>query len=233
MSIQPRADAKDKSFFRADLKQFGYIKNSGTAEYSSLDFLSDELLLVTINQVVFYGTTRQSPSTLVVFDIHKKQAVRNTVMAVKASPRSVAPLTDGNFLLLSTSDVKLCSADLHCEKSFPTRGLVTALDSDGLKLLEGADTFVLRIDETSTNGARTVTSELRSTIWNKIRHPLDIDEPSPPDFRRITVYDNQSGKALLSLHYNPGNHLVGPALSPNGTKLAIVRGTVLEVYDVP
>ncbi len=144
----------------------------------------------------------------------------------------MAPLVSGNFLVLTASDVKLCSSDLRCEKSFPTKGLVT-LDSDSLKLLEGADTLVLRVDEASTNGARTVTSELGSTIWNRIMHPLDIDEPSPPNFRRITVYDNRSGKTVLSLHYNPKNHSVGPALSPNGTKLAIVREGVLEVYDLP
>jgi len=236
--FSPRsADATDKPSFRIDLKQFGYIKDHETAEYSSLGFLSDELLLVTINQRVFRGNdpfiTDKPPSTLVVFDLGKGHAIRSAAMRINKSPRSVAPLTSGNFLLLSASEVKLCSADLRCEKSFPGGEFMTALDSDSLKLLKGADTFVLRSDDTSTNGARTLSSELSSTIRNRIMHPLDIDEPSPPDFLRITVYDNRSAKTLLSLHYNPKNQLVGPAISPNGAKLAIVREGRLEVYDLP
>jgi hypothetical protein len=111
--------------------------------------------------------------------------------------------------------------------------MLDVLGPDTMKLLTGSDNLVLCGDNVSVNGARSVTSELRSTIWNKIMHPLDIDEPSPPDFRRVTVYDKRSGKTLLSLHYNPKNRLVGPALSPNGTRLAIVQKGALEVYDLP
>jgi hypothetical protein len=123
------ADAKDKSWFRAELKQFGYMNDSRTAEYSSLGFLSDDLLLVTINQRVFRGVdplvTDEPRSTLVVFDLTQKQAVRRALMVVTKSPRSVAPLASGDFLVLSTSDVKVCSPDLRCEKSFQTKSIVT------------------------------------------------------------------------------------------------------------
>ena len=96
VSFQPQnADAKDKSSFRAELKQFGYINDSRTAEYSSLGFLSDDLLLVTINQRVSHGVdplvTDEPPSTLVVFDLSTKQAVRRALMPVTKSARSVAP----------------------------------------------------------------------------------------------------------------------------------------------
>jgi hypothetical protein len=47
-----KPDAKDKLSFRVDLKQFGY--NTDAAEYSSLGFLPNDLLLVVINQRVFY-----------------------------------------------------------------------------------------------------------------------------------------------------------------------------------
>ena len=238
VSFQPQsADAKDKSSFRAELKQFGYLNDA--AEYSSLGFLSDDLLLVTINQRVSHAVdplvTDEPPSTLVVFDLTTKQAVRRALMPVTKSARSVAPLVSGEFLVLSMSDVKMCSPDLHCEKSFPTKAVVT-LDSDSLKLLEQlgrTDLPMLRVDDASTDGARKVTTELSSTIWNRIMHPISIDEPSPDDLRRVSVYDNRYRKTVLSLHYNPKNHLVGPALSPNGTRLAIVREGVLEVYDLP
>jgi len=148
------------------------------------------------------------------------------------SARSVASLTDGNFLVASASDIKLCSPDLRCERSFPTKAAIP-LDLDNAKRLTGID-IVFRSNDASSDGARELSSELSSSRWYRIRHPLGgIDEPSPPNFRRISVYDRRSRKTLLSLHYNPKNHLVGAALSPDGTKVAIVREGILEVYELP
>src|SRR5258707_459373 len=87
ISAQSRiAEAKVKPSFRADLKEFGYIGGQGPAEYSSLGFLSDDLLLVAINQEVIGGV--EPPSTLVVFGLSKKQALRKAVMTIVKSARS-------------------------------------------------------------------------------------------------------------------------------------------------
>jgi hypothetical protein len=169
-----------------------------------------------------------------VFDVAKKQALHNAQMMVTKSPRSVAVLSTGDFLVASSSDVKLCSADLRCEKSFPSHG-GPPLDSDEAKKIAGMD-VVLRSDDVSIDGSRAVSAELSSTMWNKITHPLGgIDEPTPPNFRRISVYENltTSRKTLISLHYDPKNHVIGPALSPNGTKLAVVRESALEIFELP
>ena len=236
--IKPAAEAKDKQFFRADLKQFGYISGAGPAEYSSLGFLSEDFLLVVVNQRVFgrvepIRSTDEPPSKLIVFDLNKKQPSRSAVMAVMKSPRAVALLTDGQFIVLSNSFVRICSADLRCDKSLPTKGALDAVDADTLKLLYGEKTFALRDSDASTDGDRSVSTELSSTNWNKIMHPIPVDEPPADDSRSISVRDNQTGKTLFSMHYNPKGHLVGPALSPNGTRLAIVRAGVLEVYELP
>jgi hypothetical protein len=229
------ATSKDIPTFRADLAQFGFLNGRGVGEYSSISFLSADLLLVAINQRRFAAveplSTDNPPSTLVLFDVRKKQVLRTAGIKIMKSAQSVASLTDGNFLVASASDITLCSPDLHCEKSFPTKTAIP-LGSDRAKLLTGID-FVFRSDDASADGVRELSSELSSTVWYRIRHPLDIDEPSPPNFRRISVYDKRSGKTLLSLHYNPKNHLVGAALSPDGTKLAIVREGILEIYELP
>ena len=103
--------------------------------------------------------------------------------------------------MLSMSDAKLCSAELTCPQSFPTNGILTALDAEDLKLLQGGNAFILRDGRGSDDGQRTLTSEVSTTTWKKITHPLDgIDEPSPPDLLRITVRDNPSGQVVLSLH---------------------------------
>jgi len=238
VSISHAAEAKDKQFFRADLEQFGYISGAGATEYSSLGFLSEDFLLVVVNQRVFgrveaMRNIDEPPSKLIVFDLNKKQLSQSAVMAVMKAPGAVAPLTDGQFIVLSKSLVRVCSADLRCDKSFPTNGGLATLDADSLKLLYGEKKFTLRDTNASKNGTRSVSTELSSTIWNKITHPISIDEQPADDFRRISVRDNRSGKTLFSMHYNPKNHSVGPTLSPNGTRLAIVREGVLEVYELP
>jgi hypothetical protein len=142
-------DAKDKPSFRVDLKQFGYITDA--AEYSSLGFLSNDLLLLVVNQRLFYRvqplTTDSPASTFIVFDVAKKQTLHSAQMIVTKSPRSVAVLSTGDFLVASLSDVRLCSADLQCKKSFPTHG-GSPLDSDEAKKITGPD-VALRPDEVS------------------------------------------------------------------------------------
>jgi hypothetical protein len=223
-----RPDAKNRSSFRVDLKQFGYLTDEG--EFSSLGFLSNNLLLVVVNQGVLFSV--QPLSTFIVFDVAKKQPLHSAQMMVTKSPGAVAVLTSGDFLVASSSDVKLCSADLRCDKSFPSHAGYP-LDSDKVKKITGMD-IALRPDDVSIDNSRAISAELSSTIWNKITHPLGgIDEPTPPNFRRISVYDNRSRETIFSMHYDPKNHLIGPALSPNGSRLAVVREGTLELFDLP
>ena len=226
---------KTSPCLRVHLGQFGYKKHI-LGEYSSLAFLTDNLLLVTVNQRTSEKNadpwiTDLPLSTLVGFDVVKRQELWKTTMAVMKSPRSVAPLMTENFLVLSSSVAMLCSTSLSCEKSFPTRGTITELDADSIKLLK-AENLAIRDEDVSNDGTISVSSELSTTSIYKIIHPLDgIDEPSPGNFLLIRVFDKQSGKTLLSLHLNPKNHYEAPALSPDGAKLAIVRSGVLEVYN--
>ena len=229
------ADAKARPSFRWNLKQYGYVESSSVDEYSSLGFLSDDLLLVTLNQRTFRGTepvtTDKPPSKLLLFQLSARKVIRSALMAVAKSPRSVVPLCDGDFLVASVWDVRLCSSELRCVKSFVTNA-GAPIDSGSVKLLTGLGDLILRPEDASADGKRSISSELSSTVWNKISHPIDIDEPRRPDHRELTVFDKTSNKTLISLHYNPKNQIVGAAISPGGTKLAIVRHGVLEVYDI-
>ena len=221
-----QANAKPKPSFRSNLKQFGYVEARDVWEYSSLGFLSDDLLLVTINQQRFSHKIAPLSANLLVFQLSTKKVISSAVMMVARSSRSVVPLSSGDFLVASILDVKLCSPDLRCKK-IVVGGLID------LKHLKGLGDLVLRPEDVSSDGKRCISSELSSTIWNKISHPISIDEPSPDDYRRITVFDKASKKPLISLHYNPKNQIVGAAISPGGTKLAVVRRGTLEVYDLP
>jgi len=221
------AAAKDQPLFRAELKQFGPVTGH---DYSSVGFLSDDLLLVL---VAACDEPCRTDGTLLVFDVSKKQAVRNEKTSVKSRELSIVPLTDGNFLVRSSSEVKLCSAELRCEKSLSMRDLATPLTSETLRQLDGANDLTVRRSDTSSDGSRIVNTALDSTLWNKISHPLDIDAPASENVRRISVYEMRTGKTLFAMHYNPKNSFVLPALSPNGTRLAILRKGSLEVYGIP
>ena len=216
--------------FRADLRLFGYSTGQKVPEYSSVIFLSNDVLLVSINQWRFGPDA--STAKLIVFELLKKGAIRQAVMPVRPWSHSVAPLNNSEFLVLTGPEVTLCTAELRCEKSFETDGLVSNLDQENMKWLKGGEDLVLRPEESSVDGSRSLGMELRSTTWNKTTHPLDIDEPAPPNYRRIDVYDKSVAKVIFSLEYNPKNHIVPAALSPNGAKLAIVRDGKLEVYDL-
>jgi len=123
-----------------DMSYSGFHENTEAEEYSSLRFLSNDLLFLVVNQRVFYRvqplTTDSPASTFIVFDLAKKQTLHSAQMRVTKSPRSVAVLSTGDFLAASLSDVRLCSADLQCKKSFPTHG-GSPLDSEEAKKITG------------------------------------------------------------------------------------------------
>jgi hypothetical protein len=55
-------------------------------------------------------------------NIHQPESSRAEHMTLFKSPRSVAPALNNHFLVLTLSEVKLCSIDFRCDRSFPTRG---------------------------------------------------------------------------------------------------------------
>src|SRR5215472_10765003 len=74
--------------FRADLKQFGYLSQDRVAEYSSIGFLSDELLLVTINQRPSDGS---GTNVLVLLDLAAQKVTHSQSIPLVKSPQAVAP----------------------------------------------------------------------------------------------------------------------------------------------
>lgn len=107
-----------------NLQQFGY--STEEADYSLAGFLTENLLLVAINQRPVYNPHplfEDTPdATLVVFDISNKTIMRTARMPMLKSLYSMAPVLEGYFMVLTLSEVKLCSVDLRCDRSFSTRG---------------------------------------------------------------------------------------------------------------
>src|SRR5579863_2452778 len=88
--------AADPAIARLDLRNFGYQFAGSTsvfADYTDLGFLSEDLVLVSINQRSFGGVEpafADTPSsTLVVFDIKRGSVLTMGKMSVEKMDRSV------------------------------------------------------------------------------------------------------------------------------------------------
>lgn len=108
-----------------DMRQYGY--SSAARDYSAVGFLSENLLLVAINQAPDDSNSHplfeeKPDATLVLLSVADEQALRVTHMPMFKFDDSMAPALEGDFLLLTLSEVKLCSVDFHCDRTFPTKG---------------------------------------------------------------------------------------------------------------
>lgn len=139
-------ETQHKPFRAWDLRQFGYL--GGVRDYSTVCFLSEDLLLVAINQAPAfnpYPLFEETPdATLVLLDIGGEKPLRTTHMPVFKSDDSVSSGLEGQFLVLTLSEVKLCSADFHCDRAFPTRGPLR-LSSDHAKAVVGGNLMTPRV----------------------------------------------------------------------------------------
>jgi len=118
-----------KPFFRQDLKEFGFpMTRDGRiiVNYSDVNFLSDDLILVSVNSRVFgpveKANSDQPISKLLLFDLTQNALAKSAEVPVEKRGGSVKATHGGNFVLLNESGIHLCSLDLHCGLSHATTG---------------------------------------------------------------------------------------------------------------
>jgi hypothetical protein len=118
--------------YREDLHLSGYpqkLPHQSLGDYTDLAFLSDDLILVSLNVRSFADSveplnTDNPPSILLLFDISQKALVRRSERTVEKFMGSVHATRDGNFVVLDQSGIQLCTKDLEC-------GLPSAIDGHG------------------------------------------------------------------------------------------------------
>lgn len=131
-----------------DLRQYGY--SSQARDYSTVGFLSEDLLLVAINQAPDdspHPLFEETPDAiLVLFDVsqEKPQKIAHMPMSKSVVSDAVMPALGGNFLVLSLSEVKLCSADLQCDRAYATKGPLW-LSADRAKVVVGGNLMTKRV----------------------------------------------------------------------------------------
>jgi hypothetical protein len=139
-------DPSPRPLLREDLRQYGYLTqadNGSITNFTNLNFLSDDLVLVAMNQVVEPSlgmpAAEQRRSELLLFEIQHQILLRRLDLALPMKQDSIKSTRDGGFIAVTKSGTRLCSAELKCTD--PTsiegpilvspRGLKVAVDGPG------------------------------------------------------------------------------------------------------
>ncbi|HEV2288619.1 MAG TPA: hypothetical protein VGR81_06665 [Candidatus Acidoferrales bacterium] len=128
-----------------DLGPYGFPNKQrigGVAAYTEVQFLSDNLLLVSVND----GSSApihplkydEPPSKLLLFDIKQQKVVRTALYAVEKSHSSVQATQDDQFVVLNRQGLHVCTPQLICGTPFATYGPVRVLPG-GTRLLVGGN----------------------------------------------------------------------------------------------
>jgi hypothetical protein len=121
--------AADVAFAKLDLRQLGYQFNGSTsvfADYTDLGFLSEDLVLISINQRGFRSVEplfADSPeSTIVVFDVKRGSVTATGKMSVEKMSGSVQAISGARFAVLNEKGLQFCDATLKCGAPIATEG---------------------------------------------------------------------------------------------------------------
>lgn len=134
--------------YREDLHPSGYpqkLPHQSLGDYTDLAFLSDDLILVSLNVRSFANSVEplnsdQPPSKLLLFDIAQKALVRSSERTVEKSMGSVRATHDGHFIVLDKSGIKICSKKLECDPPTPIAGEGPIFVSPrGLRIMVGGN----------------------------------------------------------------------------------------------
>jgi hypothetical protein len=112
-----------------DLRNFGYRFTGSTsvfADYSDISFLSNDLVVISINQRSFGPvdlTNADIPeSTIVVFDVKRASVTTTGKIPVEKTWDSVQAISGERFAVLNEKGLQFCDQNLHCEPIAPTIG---------------------------------------------------------------------------------------------------------------
>ncbi len=163
------------------------------------------------------------------FLISKNQFNDDSVTIQRPGKRDARLTVDsrGNFRELRF----LNSESLACLDHDASEVVVTDMDARPIRRYKVAKAWRTGI-LTAALGTRFGIYEHGYTALNSLVNFLDIDEGRPQDFQRVRVIDISSGKEVYRIEWDPRPFLAKPALSPSGSRLARVRGGILEVLQI-
>jgi hypothetical protein len=119
------------------LRPYGFVTEKAPGEivanFTDLNFLSDDLVLATVNNRVFGPVERadsdEPPSKLLLFEISEKRLLKSLDIPVQKHSDSIKAVQDGRFAMLNESGLRLCHhfpRMAHCLYLRPERELLSA-----------------------------------------------------------------------------------------------------------
>jgi hypothetical protein len=150
LSVPSGVPAQQSPIFKEDLHPYGFLTSARVAtiiNYTDVNFLTDALLLVTVNQVDFSGSRfvtyplgDRPPAKLLLFDVSQKILLKSKDMAIEKETNSVRAIAGGRFALINEAGLQICSPDLKCGPSLAARGSVKASPA-GTRIVVGGPAF--------------------------------------------------------------------------------------------
>jgi hypothetical protein len=115
--------------FHKNLVPYGFLTEAGQdfGTFANVNFLSDDLVLVVVSNNFNYAVEQasdndQPASKFLLFDIPQNALLRSAEIPIEKHSDSVRATRDEQFIVLAKSGVRLCSKELRCGPSVPTRG---------------------------------------------------------------------------------------------------------------
>ncbi len=159
--------------FEQDLRPHGYPdfkKDRNVSDYAEVQFLSDDLLLVSVNERVFEKPEEplfsdQGASELLLFNLDEPKLVKTASYAIEKSKNAVQAIGNNRFVVLNQEGVHVCSADLSCGPPFPTKGPVIVV-ANGKELIVGGNgrTKEFLVDSSTLHVIETPSSQELKTL---------------------------------------------------------------------
>jgi hypothetical protein len=146
LSVPSGVPAQQSPIFKEDLHPYGFLTSARVAtiiNYTDVNFLTDALFLVTVNQVDFSGSRfvtyplgDRPPAKLLLFDVSQKILLKSKDMAIEKETNSVRAIAGGRFALINEAGLRICSPELECGPPIAARASINASPA-GTKIVVG------------------------------------------------------------------------------------------------
>ena len=150
LSVPSGVPAQQSPIFKEDLHPYGFLTSARVAtiiNYTDVNFLTDALLLVTVNQVDFSGSRfvtyplgDRPPAKLLLFDVSQKILLKSKDMAIEKETNSVRAIAGGRFALINEAGLRICSPELECGPPIAARASINVSPA-GTKIVVGGPAF--------------------------------------------------------------------------------------------
>jgi hypothetical protein len=142
--------AQQSPLLKEDLHPYGFLifaRVDTLANLTDVNFLTDDRLLASVNQVDFSGARfvtyplgDQPPAKLLLFDVSQKILLKSKVMPIEKDTNSVRAIAGGRFALINDAGSPFCSPDLECGPPLAARTSIKSSPA-GTRVVVGGPAF--------------------------------------------------------------------------------------------